>query len=288
MLSLKSGRPIAYIGNDRKKVIYIKEKALGGLPSVEYEPGDTSEYITERHTLQPLPNRDWVEKLYVSGPSGAGKSTYVARWLAEYRRMFKEPVAVAVETQDGIAEAVKRVPQPVYIFSSVGEDPPLDRQHPIRIALNEELLLDPIEPTEFSDSAVLFDDVGALSDVSMRKYLQSLQDLMLEISRHHRTRMIITSHLTCNYGATRRVLTEMTSLTIYPHAGSTRGIRRVLEEYVGLEKHEINKLLKLPSRWVTIYMLTPQYVIHERGAYVLNPASSKPIEAPPKATRRAK
>jgi hypothetical protein len=286
MLSLKSGRPIAYIGNDRKKVIYIKEKALGGLPSVEYEPGDTSEYTTKKHTLQPLPNRDWVEKLYVSGPSGAGKSTYVARWLAEYRRMFK--TSVAVETPEGVAEGVKRIPQPVYIFSSVGEDPPLDRQHPIRIALNEELLLDPIEPVEFTDSAVLFDDVGALSDVGMRKYLQSLQDLMLEISRHHRTRMIITSHLTCNYGATRRVLTEMTSLTIYPHAGSTRGIRRVLEEYVGLEKHEINKLLKLPSRWVTIYLLTPQYVIHERGAYVLNPASSKPIEAPSKATRRSK
>jgi hypothetical protein len=288
MLSLKSGRPIAYIGNDRKKVIYIKEKALGGLPSVEYDPGDTPEYTTKKHTMQPLPNRDWVEKLYVSGPSGAGKSTYVARWLAEYRRMFKEPVAVAVETPEGVVEGVKRVPQSVYIFSSVSEDPPLDRQHPIRIALNEELLLDPIEPSEFSDSAVLFDDVGALSDVGMRKYLQSLQDLMLEISRHHRTRMIITSHLTCNYGATRRVLTEMTSLTIYPHAGSTRGIRRVLEEYVGLEKHEINKLLKLPSRWVTIYMITPQYVIHERGAYVLNPASSKPIEAPSKATRRSK
>ena len=280
MLSLKSGRPIAYIGDDRKKLIYIKEKALGGRPSVEYEPGDTPEYTTKKHTIQPLPNRDWVEKLYVSGPSGAGKSTYVARWLAEYRRMFK----TAVETPEGI----KRVPQPVYIVSSVNEDPPLDRQHPIRIKLDEELLLDPIEPAEFSDSAVLFDDVGALSDVGMRKYLQLLQDLMLEISRHHRTRMIITSHLTCNYGATRRVLTEMTSLTIYPHAGSTRGIRRVLEEYVGLEKHEIAKILKLPSRWVSIYMLTPQYVIHERGAYVLNPASSKPIEAPSKATRRAK
>lgn len=200
--------------------------------------------------LIPLPNRNKIEKTYVSAPSGAGKSTFCANWMNEYKKMFK----------DG----------ELFVFSTVGEDDVIDKLEPIRISLNEELLNDPINPTEIANSLCLFDDVDTIVQPKIRNNICGLRDWLLEQGRHHGIRMLMTSHLLMNYKATRRLLNEATTVVFFPKCGSTMHIKRYLTNYAGFDPEQIKRILRLPSRWVALYTHHPMFVLYEKGAYLIN------------------
>ena len=40
--------------------------------------------------LQPVPDREIVEKIDISAPSGAGESTFIANWIKEFKKMYKK------------------------------------------------------------------------------------------------------------------------------------------------------------------------------------------------------
>ena len=234
----KVGRKIAKIkgGKNDGNYLYMSDTK-----------GDNEIKITDGK-LQPLPNRDIIEKVYISAPSGAGKSTYAGKWVGEFTKMFKE--------------------DDIYLFSSITKDKVLDKYDPTRITLDNELLNDPIEPSEIPNSLVIFDDTDTIRDRTMRRYMEILRDWILEQGRHFEIRMLITSHLLSNYTATRRILNEATSVVVFPKSGSgTFHIKNFLKTYCGFDKDQIKKFLNLPSRWVAIYRSYPQYVIYEKGAY---------------------
>jgi hypothetical protein len=199
--------------------------------------------------LQPLPNRDVVEKIYVSAPSGAGKSTWCGKWLREYKRMWRG--------------------NEVFMFSTVGEDKAIDKYNPERIDLDEDLLENPVDPEELRDSVCIFDDIDSHMSVPVRKYICGLRDWELEMGRHFKTRLLCTSHLLMNYTSTRRLLNEATAVVIFPKSGSTYHIKQYMKKYAGLEKRQIKRILSLPSRWVALYRTYPMYVLYEKGAYLL-------------------
>lgn len=199
--------------------------------------------------LIPLPNRKIVEKIYVSAPSGAGKSTWCGNWLNEFKKMFKD--------------------DEMYVFSTIGHDKVLDKHEPIRIALDQQLLEDPISPEEIEESVCVFDDVDTITDPKIRNNICGLRDWLLEQGRHFNIRMLMTSHLLMNYKATRRTLNEATAVCFFPKCGSTYHIKRFLKSYAGLEKSQIKKILNLPSRWVCLYKTYPMYVLYEKGVYLL-------------------
>ena len=234
----KVGRKIAKIkgGKNDGNYLYMSDTK-----------GDNEIKITDGK-LQPLPNRDIIEKVYISAPSGAGKSTYAGKWVGEFTKMFKE--------------------DDIYLFSSITKDKVLDKYDPTRITLDNDLLNDPIEPSEIPNSLVIFDDTDTIRDRTMRRYMEILRDWILEQGRHFEIRMLITSHLLSNYTATRRILNEATSVVVFPKSGSgTFHIKNFLKTYCGFDKDQIKKFLNLPSRWVAIYRSYPQYVIYEKGAY---------------------
>lgn len=199
--------------------------------------------------LIPLPNRDVVEKIYVSAPSGAGKSTWCGNWIKEYKRMWRD--------------------NEFFVFSTIQEDKALDKYDPERVPLDLGLIQDPIDPEELADSVVVFDDVDALQNVQIRKYVCGLRDWLLECGRHYKTRMLCTSHLIMNYASTRRLLNEATAVVIFPKGGSSYHMKQYLQKYAGLEKRQIKRILKLPSRWVRLERTYPMYVMYEKGAYLL-------------------
>ena len=246
MFSLKEGRKIARIKRKNKKkgdkdeYLYISDD--------EPKDGMTEFVLPKGDKLQPLPNKDVVEKIYISAPSGAGKSTFVGKWMKEYKKMFKD--------------------DDIFIFSSIKHDKPLDKHDPIRIELDDDLINDPIEPSEIPDSLVVFDDCDTIRDRRMCITLMVLRDYLLECGRHFNIRMLITSHLLSNYSHTRRILNESTAVILYPKSGSgTYHIKQFLKTYCGFEPREIKKFLNLPSRWVGVYRSYPMYVIYETGAY---------------------
>ena len=150
------------------------------------------------------------------------------------------------------------------------EDEVLDKFNPTRIQINEELLENPIQPEELQNSLVIFDDIDTIPDKKLNEAVRSLRDDLLETGRSYNIYMCNTSHQLMNYKHTRTLLNESTAVTFFPKSGSSYHIKRFLKEYCGLEKKQIQKILELPSRWVTINKVYPCFILYEKGAFLLN------------------
>ena len=146
MLSFKKGRKIARIRGGKRNgdFIYLTDEKHVDRAAVD-------EVVITDGKVVPLPNQSIVEKIYVSAPSGAGKSTWVGSWISEFKKMFRD--------------------DELFLFSSVEEDEALDRHDPIRIELGEDLIDDPIEPEELSNSLVVFDDTDTIRSKAVRGFV---------------------------------------------------------------------------------------------------------------------
>lgn len=202
--------------------------------------------------LQPLPiNKEGgiFECLYVSGPSGSGKSHFASNWIKEYKKQFKD--------------------NDFYIFSSVDEDKPLDKLKPIRIDIDADLIEDPLEPDEIENSVVLFDDTDTIMNKYLKIWVANFRDSLLQTGRHHNIKLVVTTHVLLNYKATQNVINEATHIVFFPRGGSTYQIKRLLKEYIGIDKAMSKRILSLPSRWILISKLYPMYCMYEKGVFLL-------------------
>ena len=157
----------------------------------------------------------------------------------------------------------------IYLFSTIAHDRVLDKYDPIRIPIDIDLINDPLDPADMANSVVIFDDVDTIQKPKLRQAVSNFRDWLLECGRHHNIRLLMTSHQLMNYKSTRLILTEATSVTFFTRAGSTYHVKRFLKQYCGLEKGQIKKILNLPTRSVTIYKSYPNYVLYDKGVYLL-------------------
>lgn len=217
--------------------------------------------ISDDGKLIPLPRKDKREILYIAGPQDSGKSYYMAQYLNEFNKIFKK--------------------RDIILFSRIDYDKAIEEDFKIknlkRIELDDELLEDPISLNELKNSCCVFDDIENSQDKEMQKYLENLRNDVIQNGRDHENEdnkdqiyVICTNHQASDYQKTRDLLNECTSITLFPQAGSTYGITRVLKHYCGLGQKEIDKILKLPSRWITIYKRYPMYCIYQKGCFLLS------------------
>lgn len=198
--------------------------------------------------LESLPDPNCVEKVGVFGISGSGKSYYSARFIKNILRMKKD--------------------SNFFILSNVLEDEPLDKLQPIRLD-NYETACDGIPVEDITDSVILFDDIATISDRGTRKCIEALRDDLLETGRHYNTRMVCTAHLIMNGWESRRLLNECTSIVLFPKS-NRKNIINYLKTYEKWDDKDIMRAINLPSRWVCLVKhKNPQYVIHEKGAYIV-------------------
>jgi hypothetical protein len=200
------------------------------------------------------------ERLYVAGPSGSGKSTYVADYVTQFLK------------EKGLNDTT------VYIFSSVDYDKILDERFGDRIYRID--VDDPIcyeegyHPEEFEEgSIIIFDDVDKIKNSKCRNAIYMLRENVLETGRHYGLTVISTSHQLSNYAKTRTLLSEATSITVFPrHAGTTHYIREYLKKHTGFDLPKIKKFLSLSknSRWITLYRNAPPYVISAKCVYKIH------------------
>jgi hypothetical protein len=238
------GRAIGIIkgGRYNKKNIYFNDKGKGKLTG-------KNEIIINDGVILPLPNKNVVEKIYISAPSGAGKTTFISKWIKEYKKMFKD--------------------DEIYIISSIDYDKPLDDLDPIRININDDLINDDmLDGEDFYNSCVVFDDVDTIQNNNYRHYIEKLRDYLLEQGRHYNVRMLMTHHLLSNYKKTRIMINECTACVLFPKVNGNN-IKRFLEFYFGFDKNQIEKIKNLPSRWVAIYKTYPHYIMHSKGCYIV-------------------
>jgi hypothetical protein len=67
---------------------------------------------------------------------------------------------------------------------------------------------------------------------------------------------------------TRRILNECHSVTYFPFSGSNVGTKRLLEDYLGLDKKTIKKIKDQKSRWATIYKNYPNVIMTESNIWL--------------------
>lgn len=202
------------------------------------------------HKLQPVPRIKSRDTIYVAGPSGSGKSTYVSKYTKKYADIFPN--------------------NQIYLFSRVEEDEAFDKLGVIRVKLDQELIEDPLTPEELQDTMVIFDDTDTIQDKSIKDAITHLKNDILETGRHNSITVAITSHLINKSAETRTVINESQNYTFFPQSGSSRNIKYLLREYMGLEMDLINNLMKLPSRWITIKKTCPMMVLYETGCFFLS------------------
>ncbi len=234
----KKGKPIAVIkgGPLDTKLIYLDNNL------------DGKKNIMTENKFSPLPivEKNNRECLYVTGPSGSGKSTYVSEYIKYFKQIFPD--------------------RRIIIFSKVEDDEALDKYNPIRITLDSELIEFPIKPEELRKSLVIFDDIDTIQDDKIKKAVFKIKDDLLQVGRHFKIYVIVTSHICRDHKNTRINLIESNSFTFFPSSGSIAGAKSVLKDYVGLDKKTIDKIVDMGknSRWVTIYTRYPQYVMSEK------------------------
>ena len=186
----------------------------------------------------------------ITGMSGSGKSTYTSNLMESYHKQYRK--------------------NKVFIFSNKDEDPALDRhKFGKRIPISEDLLDDPIHLDELRDSLIIFDDIEGNPNKKINCEMDRLRDLILQQGRSYKTSFVYISHLANNYKQTRTILNECNAVTVFPAMTTRYALKYLLEKYFGFEKKDINKLVGLNSRWVTIYK-APVFVMYSKGCYLIN------------------
>src|SRR5208282_2964244 len=178
-----------------------------------------TEYKTPNGYLTPIPRVEKGEKqrdcIYICAPSGGGKSTFCRMYLENFKKVFPK--------------------RPVYIFSRVKHDTVLDEMtpKPKRIMINDELVDEPLESTDFDKCCVLFDDIDTIQEKKQKLAVEKLRDDMLQIGRHNEIYLLCTSHQLMNYKSSRTLLNESTAVVFFPKSGSQYHIQRYLKVYAG-------------------------------------------------------
>jgi aromatic ring-opening dioxygenase LigB subunit len=122
------------------------------------------------------------------------------------------------------------------------------------------------------DSMVIFDDTDDIDNKKVQDSIDKLKKKIMAIARAKNVYIVITSHNITpdSKKLARAIMTELSTLTFFPKAGSPSQIEYVLDKHVGMRKQQIKNVMDNDSRWVTILRNYPQCVFTEKEAYMLH------------------
>ena len=221
------------------------------------------EIVTEDQLI-PFP-RDFRECIWIAGPNGSGKSVFCRTYINEFIEVFPE--------------------KDIILFTTIPDDASfrdLDELNTngefgdrfIKIMVTDKLLDDPIDcKKELLNSLVIFDDIIKSSNsTALNRYMINLRTDILENGRDQSNEgndiyVLCTNHLLTDYRNTRSAIAECSCLVLFPGSGSN--ISNILKNYCGLDRHQIEKIKHLPTRWVCIYKRYPMYCVYQHGIYLL-------------------
>lgn len=234
-------------------------------------PNDMNQYIFDNGTgfvipddgvlqiLPTLPSYGKTDTFYITGKSGSGKSTFV---------------------NDFANEVLKLLPDySVVLFSRYADDAAFNdrvKKNLIKIPLDDKLCEEKINierDIKQDGSIVIFDDIDNSGNKKCEVYVKSLRDELLKNYRSHTENeksayVLVTNHNTTDYRDTRIVLQEADFIVLYGSSGRYQN-EYCMRKYIGLGKQEIDKILRLNSRWVAIHQSIPRYVAYEKGVMVI-------------------
>ena len=208
-------------------------------------------YIYDDGKIEPLPDFNNTQRIYISGPTGSGKSYYIRKWLQQYLKVYPK--------------------RKIYLFSDMLEDPALDDfKTLIRFHIDDNLIKKkPIRPEKFKNSIVIFDDIDSIQNPKVYKAVLSLQNAILKTGRKLGITCIVTNHLMNNGIKTKEIYNEC-SIIVFPTRGSNYyALNYALKKYLGMDSKQVKHISKLPTRMCTVFKDYPQFVLYEKGIYLL-------------------
>lgn len=242
---IKGFRTVAIISQKKEKDNYIIlriDKNKNSPKKLEWSDEIT---VGKDEELSYYPNFDTEREIILAcGPSGSGKSYFIGKYVQKYTSKKKE--------------------NDYLVISLVLEDKALDKYDPERPQLDELPEID-----EIPDSLIVFDDTESIPDKKLLTGVNALRDQILTIGRHSNISCLLTQHNIQNGHKSRTLLNETHGIVIFPRAGGTYQIKQYLKIYLGLSTSKIDRILKLPSRWVFIMKQYPNFVLYDKGIYAL-------------------
>lgn len=246
-LSLNEGIPIGKIEGGKYNGKTIKVFTSD-------EKGDCNEYfISDEGKITPLHCKTTDGKsnrINIAGATLSGKSYYAGKIAKDYK---------------------KRNPDnKVVLFSAIDNDKHLDDIDGLyRIRCDESILDDPIDPKELHDSLCIFDDINNFGNKFLSEDLNYLRDQLMKGGRHYNTDVISTNQLLLDGVKSKQSLLNSFQVVGFPKTGGRYQLKEFLKRYMSLDKELIDKIINLPSRWVCINRVHPNYVMHEKGVFML-------------------
>lgn len=214
-----------------------------------------TEFDIDDGKLIPIPKIHERSVDYIAGPSGSGKSTYAAKLAVAFKRIYPE--------KDFI----------IFSRTDARNDPAFRGIRPIQVTIDESIVENPIDVTKelTGGCLILFDDCNTIPDDKQKKAVDKLMADIMEVGRKLGIWIIMTNHLVIpnERKVARTIMNEMQTFTFFPKSGSAQQISYCLKKYYGLSNKQIESIISIPSRWITIYKSFPQCVLHERGIFIL-------------------
>ncbi len=204
----------------------------------------------EGQMFQLIPNYESERTcIFIYGPSGSGKSTYIGKYIQQYLKYYKK--------------------NKVYCFSAVEQDDALDK-HCVRIKINDNLIEDPIDVKEFSNSLVIFDDI----DVLDKKHKTAVYDILnkiLKIGRHNNISICIANHNPtegAGKNGTKTILFE-SHVIIFPCVSGGRANKYLQMEYLDLDKATLAKIKTQKSRFCAVFNTYPKICLTDKSIWII-------------------
>lgn len=236
----QEGIKIAKIKDDKKKCKYVyldeKSDATNNYKELKIKTGE----------FQYIPNTKQNRFIsYIVGASGSGKSYYASNLAEEYRLLYPK--------------------NKIYLLSYLSDDSSIDRVKGIkRIQLNDDFLEETLECEDLKNSLTIWDDVDCITDKKMKLKLKELLTKILNTGRHTYTSLIYLSHIACNGVETKGILNEAHSITFFNQTLGGRTKTYLLNQYLGLNKKQIEAIDNVEGRAITILKSYPMVMIAEK------------------------
>ena len=201
--------------------------------------------------LEVLPLQE-SSRISIMGPSGVGKSTWVGNFLLQYRKKYKK--------------------NKIFVFSPILDDdafnkPTLDVSY---VKLDDTLLADPLDISEFENSCLIFDDIESINDKKLQEAVIFFRDVCLETGRHRNITVLCVSHIILNGAQSKKMLNESDEVVVFPRS-NFNAIKNLCIRYYGFTKDDVNylKTIGQQSRWAMVKRSFPTCIVSSNAIRIL-------------------
>lgn len=161
---------------------------------------------------------------------------------------------------------------PIILFSEKNHDPQFDDEitNLTRKKIDDKFFEVNWEDVEsLGQCLLIFDDIDSISPAKLKNAVYNLLNKALKLGRSYKVSVFVSSHSSCSGNETKAMLNESDYLVFFPSTYN-RNVKYLCDNYLGLNKYQIDKIRKNKSRWCCIKKTYPNVCIQEHNAFSLS------------------